>query len=91
VFPGVDITLPTNWEGYRSPEGEMAEEAEGIEKFHRLSAACMDEFMELKDFSDTAGSGLCHEGAGAIPSGTFFAWKDKTLKDLMDECFTVRT
>jgi len=47
--------------------------------------------MELKDFSDTRVQGLCHEALVPFRQRTFFAWKDKTLKDLMDECFRVRT
>ncbi len=90
VFPGVDITLPTNWEGYKKALKERwPEEAEGIEKFHRLCAACMDEFMELKDLFRYGGfRAFVTKALVPFRQRTFFAWKDKTLKDLMDECFT---
>ena len=35
IYPGVDITLPSNWEGFKNALKEKwPEEEEGIEKFH---------------------------------------------------------
>jgi phytoene dehydrogenase-like protein len=46
----VDITLPGNWEGFKTALKEMwPEEADGIEKFHRICAGTYADLLELKD------------------------------------------
>jgi prolycopene isomerase len=89
VFPGVDVTLPPNWEGFK---GELKKkwpgEAVGIDKFHGLCASLMGDMMELKDIFrwGTVRAALA-QAMVPLRQRTFFTWKDRTVKDLMDHCF----
>jgi len=89
IFPGVDITLPNNWEGFKNAlKAKWPEETEGIEKFHHLCASMMDEFMSLKDLFRYQGfKAFITKAMVPIRQRTFYKWKDKTLQDLLDECF----
>jgi prolycopene isomerase len=89
IFPGVDITLPGNWEGFkRALKEKWPEEAEGIEKFHRLCEGTMNDLMSLKDlFRLTGFSKISTMARVPFRQKTFFKYKDKTLQDVLDECF----
>jgi phytoene dehydrogenase-like protein len=90
TFPGVDITLPTNWEDFKNVLTEKwPAEAEGIEKFHRLSASTMNEMMELKDLFRYTGIKK-YATLAMVPfrQPTFFKYMGKTLQELLDDCFT---
>ncbi|MFY9398309.1 MAG: NAD(P)/FAD-dependent oxidoreductase [Desulfomonilia bacterium] len=90
IFPGVDIELPSNWEGFKKALKETwPEEAEGIEKFHRLCAATMNDMMELRDLFRYQGlRASLMKAMVPLRQRTFFAYRNKTVKDVMDECFT---
>lgn len=50
VFPGVDITLPPNWAGFKGElKKKWPEESQGIDKFHTLCTALFNDTMELRD------------------------------------------
>jgi len=89
VFPGVDITLPPNWEGFKSElKKKWPEEAAGIEKFHVLCADLYGDMTELRDlFRYGTVRGTLTRMMVPVRQRTFFQWKDRTVKDLMDECF----
>ncbi|MDD4242506.1 MAG: NAD(P)/FAD-dependent oxidoreductase [Smithellaceae bacterium] len=89
VFPGVDITLPPNWEGFKSElKKKWPGEAAGIDKFHVLCASLYGDMMELKDiFRYGAARAALAQAMVPLRQGTFFTWKDRTVKDLMDHCF----
>jgi all-trans-retinol 13,14-reductase len=89
IFPGVDITLPNNWDGVKKALKEKwPEESEGIERFHTLCHDLFEDIMELRDLFRYSGfRALLTKALVPIRQRTFFRWKDKTLKDLMDECF----
>ena len=91
IFPGgVDVTLPNNWEGFKDAlKEEWPEESEGIEKFHSLCSDVLGEIMELRDFFRYTGVKLFFEKLKVpFKQKKFFHWKDKTVQELMDECFT---
>lgn len=89
IFPGVDIELPSNWEGFKRELRETwPEESEGIEKFHRLCTATMDDMMELRDLFRYQGTrAFLVKAMVPLRQRTFFAYKDKTVQDVLDECF----
>jgi len=88
-FPGVDITLPPNWAGFKAElKKKWPEEAEGIETFHKLCAALFGDIMELRDLFRYGGARAALTRVTVpIRQRTFFRWKDRTVKDLMDHCF----
>ena len=89
VFPGVDITLPPNWSGFKSELiKKWPEESQGINKFHMLCTDLFGDMMELRDlFRYGAVRGTFTKVMVPLRQRTFFKWKDRTVKDLMDECF----
>lgn len=88
-FPGVDITLPSNWAGFK---GELKKkwpaESENIDKFHILCAELFGDVMELRDLFryGTARATLTRMMV-PLRQSTFFKWKNRTVKNLMDYCF----
>ena len=93
IFPGVDLTLPPNWNGFKQAlKDKWPEEAEGIEKFHRLCRSTFEDLMELKDlFRQTGLRAMLTKALVPLRQRTFFEYKDKTLQDLLDDCFTSET
>ncbi|HLZ19496.1 MAG TPA: NAD(P)/FAD-dependent oxidoreductase, partial [Smithellaceae bacterium] len=89
VFPGVDITLPPNWAGFKGElKKKWPEESQGIDKFHKLCADLYQDTMELRDlFRYGAVQGTLTRMMVPLRQSTFYKWKDRTVKDLMDECF----
>jgi prolycopene isomerase len=89
VFPGVDITLPPNWPGFKSElKKKWPEESEGIEKFHTLCSNLFADIMELRDlFRQGSVRGTLTQIMVPLRQRTFYKWKDRTVKDLMDACF----
>lgn len=89
IFPGVDITLPNNWEGFkRVLKEKWPEESEGIDKFHMLCSDLFNDLMSLKYMFRYGGLRTFFVKAMVpIRQRTLFEWKDKTLQDLMDYCF----
>ena len=89
IFPGVDITLPPNWAGFKSAlKKQWPEESEGIETFHTLCAGLFGEMMELKDLFRYGGArAKLTQVLVPIRQPIFFKWKDRTIRDLMDHCF----
>lgn len=89
VFPGVDITLPPNWPGFKSElKKKWPEESEGIEKFHMLCSSVYGDIMELRDlFRKGSVGGTLTQILVPLRQRAFFKWKDRTVKDLLDQCF----
>ncbi len=90
IYPGVDIALPSNWEGFKKALRERwPGESEGIEKFHRLCANLFTDLMSLRDlFRYSPVQSFFTKMMVPLRQRTFFKWRNRTLKDLMDECFT---
>jgi phytoene dehydrogenase-like protein len=89
VFPGVDIRLPSNWEGFKDAlQQQWPAESEGIDRFQRLCGQTYDDMMELKDLY-RYGSVKAFFVKLMVPlrQRTFFKYMDKTLQDVMDDCF----
>jgi prolycopene isomerase len=89
VFPGVDITLPPNWEGFKAElKKQWPQESQSIDKFHVL---CEDLFGDLMELRDLFRYGRAHATLTRVMvplrQRTFFKWKDRTVQDLMDHCF----
>lgn len=89
IFPGIDITLPPDREGFRKTLKERwPEESEGIDKFLKLCTDFTAEMMSLKDiFRYSPARAFFTKMTVPFRQGTFYKWYDRTLKDLMDECF----
>lgn len=92
VYPGIDITLPNNWEGFKRVLKERwPREAEGIDRFHELCAGLMEDLLSLK-YMHRYGPVRQFFVKAMVPirQRTLFEWKDKTFQDLMDHCFNSR-
>jgi len=89
IYPDVDIRLPNNWEGFKSAlKKKWPEEAEGIDKFHRVCADTLDDLMSLKDlFRYRGAKALLTKAMVPFKQRTFNKYRKKTLKDVLDECF----
>ncbi len=89
VFPGVDITLPPNWTGFKNAlKKKWPEEADGIDKFHALCRDLSGDMLELRDlFRYGSVRGTFTQVMVPLRQPTFFKWKDRTVQDLMDYCF----
>lgn len=90
VYPGIDITLPSNWDGFKSELiKNWPDEAEGVEKFHSLCRELYSDMMELKNlFRYGPVKRFFTKIAVPFRQPTFYKWKDKSAQDLLDECFT---
>ncbi len=90
IYPGVDVTMPNNWEGWDNTlKAQWPDEAAGIDKFHALCAKTMDDFLSLRDLFRYSGlKAFITKAQVPLKQKTFFQWKDKTMANLMDECFT---
>jgi prolycopene isomerase len=89
IFPGIDITLPNNWPEFKKVlKQKWPEEAEGVDKFHKLSTDFMNELLSLKDMFRYSGlKKFIVKAMVPLRQPTLFKWKDKTFQNLMDECF----
>jgi len=89
IFPGVDITLPNNWEDFQNTlKKKWPEESDGIDEYHTLCANLFNDLMELKDLFRYKGiKAAAVKAMVPIRQPTFFKWKDKTLQELLDHCF----
>ncbi len=89
VFPGVDVTLPNNWDGFKKAlKRKWPDESAGVDTFHRLCTQLFDELMSLKDLHRYGAlKAFITKAMVPVRQPLFFKWNDKTLKDLMDECF----
>ena len=93
IYPGdLDITMPSEgWEEWDNTLLERwPEEAEGIEEFHTLCATLYSDILDIKDlFRYTGFKALKIKLSVPLKHKTLMTWSgDKTLQDLMDECFT---
>jgi phytoene dehydrogenase-like protein len=88
-FPGVDITLPPNWEGFKSElKKKWPEESRGIDTFHTLCTELSGDLMDLKNlFRYGTLRSVATQVMVPLQQPTFYTWKDRTVKDLMDHCF----
>jgi prolycopene isomerase len=90
VYPGgVDVTMPNNWEGWdKTLKDKWPEEASGIDTFHALCSGTMSDFLSMKNLFRYSGfKAFLTKAQVPLKQKTFFHWKDKTLKELMDTCF----
>jgi len=89
VFPGVDVTVPSNWDGFKKTlAARWPEEKEGLEEFHRLCGGMMDDLMSLKDlFRYGKARTIAVKAMVPLRQRIFFKWNKKTVKDVLDHCF----
>jgi phytoene dehydrogenase-like protein len=91
IYPGgLDVTMPNNWEGWDATLKEKwPDQAPGIDKFHALCSETMTELLSLKDLFRYSGfKAFFTKARVPFKQKTFYEWKDKTLGELMDACFT---
>ncbi|MBW1642312.1 MAG: NAD(P)/FAD-dependent oxidoreductase [Deltaproteobacteria bacterium] len=89
IFPGVDITLPNNWEGFkRVLKEKWPEESEGIDEFQMLCSTVFEEILSIKDLFRYKGlKALAVKALVPLRQRTFFKWSGKTVQELLDHCF----
>jgi all-trans-retinol 13,14-reductase len=91
VYPdGTDITLPADWEGWDAALKERwPDQVEGIDLFHAtcektfadaLGVLDLYRYSPLKAFFAMAAVPFKHK--------TLYHWNGRSVKELMDECFT---
>ncbi len=93
VFPDMDIRLPSNWEGFKTVlKEEWPEESKGIDRFQRLCEQTYDDLMELKDLYRCGPlKAFFIKTLVPVRQRTFFKYMNKTLQDVMDDCFRDQT
>ncbi len=89
IFPGVDITLPSNWEGFKNVlKSRWPQESKGIDQFHIACTRTFDDLMELKDlFRYAPVKAFLVKSLIPLRQPAFFRYKNKTFQDVLDECF----
>lgn len=89
VYPGIDVTLPANWEGLKKKLKEKwPNEAEGIDEFHRICTAVSNEAMSLAQLQRYGTlKKLLTMAMVPLRQRNLLKWKDRTVQDLMDHCF----
>jgi len=89
IFPGVDITLPGNWEGFKNAlKQKWPEESGGIDKFQEICSNTLNDLMELKDlFRYSAPRAFLVKALVPLRQPTFFKYKGKTYQEVLDDCF----
>ena len=91
IYPEVDFTVPAeSWEAYTTAFKERwPEESAGIDRFEGLCRQVMADIMAIKDlFRETGFKALVTKVQIPFKQKTLMEWKDKTLQDTVDECFT---
>ena len=89
IFPGVDITLPGNWEGFKNAlKAQWPEETAGIERFQRICSGTLRDMMSLRDlYRYGRARAMLTKATVPLRQRMFYKYKDKTLQDVLDECF----
>jgi len=90
VYPdGLDVTLGNTWEDWDNTLKEQwPEEAEGVDKLHTLCSSLMNDLLDLKNLFRLHGAkAFFTKMKVPFKQKTFMEWNDKTLQELMDECF----
>jgi prolycopene isomerase len=90
IYPGVDFRVPNRWDELDTALKERwPEETAGIDKFHKLCADLYDEAFSISGIFRKSGfDALLIKAKIPFKQKNLYEWKDKTLADLMDECFT---
>jgi phytoene dehydrogenase-like protein len=90
VFPGTDVRLPENWDDFESVlKEEWPEEAEGVDKFHKICTDFYTDLVSIKDLYRYHGfKAFLTKAQVPLKQRNFFKWQSKTFQDVMDECFT---
>ncbi|MBN2223566.1 MAG: NAD(P)/FAD-dependent oxidoreductase [Deltaproteobacteria bacterium] len=91
IYPDVDFTVPAeSWDAYTAAFKERwPEESAGIDKFETLCHQVLGDIMSIKNlFRETGFRALLTKVQIPFRQRTLLEWKDKTLQDSMDECFT---
>ena len=91
IYPDVDFTVPAeSWEAYTTAlKGQWPDESAGIDKFQSLCQQVMADIMSIKNLFRQSGlTALVTKVQIPFRQKTLMEWKDKTLQDAMDECFT---
>ncbi len=90
IYPGIDFRVPNRWDELdKALKEQWPEESAGIDKFHKLCSDLYDEAFSIKDmFRLSPAKALLVKVQIPFKQKTLYEWKDKTLADLMNECFT---
>jgi phytoene dehydrogenase-like protein len=91
IYPDVDFTVPAeSWEAYTAAfKGRWPNESAGIDKFEGLCRQVMSDIMSINNLFRQRGlTALLTKVQIPFKQKTLMQWKDKTLQDTMDECFT---
>jgi phytoene dehydrogenase-like protein len=90
LYPGIDFRVPNRWDELDTALKERwPEESAGVDKFHKLCADLYNDTLSIKDIFRMSGfKAFLTKAKIPFKQKTLFDWKDKTLADLMDECFT---
>jgi len=87
--PGIDITMPTDWEGWDNTLKEQwPEEAAGIDTFHELCTTVFSDIMAVSQLFRYSGfEAFTKKMSVPLKHKSLLTWSKRTLGDLMDECF----
>gem|GEM_PF-2887267 len=87
--PGSDVSVPADWKGYTGVLKKVfPDEAEGLDRFRSICSEVAGQALELRDmFRQSSFKNFFTKMMVPVCPNTLFSWRNKTAKDLMDECF----
>jgi phytoene dehydrogenase-like protein len=91
IYPDVDFTVPAeSWDAYTTAlKDRWPDESAGIDKFQAISQQVMADILSINNLFRQSGlTALLTKVQIPFKQKTLMEWKDKTLQDSMDECFT---
>lgn len=89
IVPGSDVSVGTSWDGYTGALKKVFPgEAEGIDQFREICSSVGSQAMELSFmFRGSKLRNFFTILMVPFRQNALFTWRNKTVKDLMDECF----
>ena len=89
IVPGSDVTVPTGWDGYTGAlKKAFPGEAEGIDRFRETCSKVAAQAMEMRFmFRQSTFRNFFTTLLVPVRQRALFKWRNKTVQDLMDECF----
>ncbi len=89
IIPGSDVSVPADWKGYTGAlKKAFPDEAEGIDRFRSICSKTASQAMELRNmFRQSSFKNFFTKMMVPVRQNALFTWRNKTVKDMMDECF----
>jgi len=90
IVPGADVTVPTGWDSYTAAlKKSFPGHEKEIDRYRGLCLELQEQAMTMAEsFRWSPLKRVIKIAMVPIRQRTLFKWRNRTVKDLMDECFT---